>query len=427
MHRSRIAMGKKHWFSAKLLEQAKNESETELAKKMRRISFSLTACGSRTLWAVAIQGYLARCKKAKDKGEDWRQYQVPAVEESIEWQGEVGGEEGVLKTTGLARCERMQCPICCNQISSLRRKLALDWAKDKNWSEYYVVALTFTVPHQLSDSETSRRFKKIMDNLGKSASDFSSWVRNIRKADVGNGFRSSCPESLGFISSLEVTFGENGLHPHFHSLFFTKSKDDVDALKKWFRRDRVRVWRTGNALKRMPDVNEELGFKLLVEPFGIGKANLEVILSYLNKGLFETLSVATKDKAKGKSKTIFQLSGPELKYFCTFFEATKGKRFYRSGGICKEIKKIKDIELDKESAENRVDQLLHRLFKISQKDSNLPHNWVSEFVQKHQSELEKKSHKLSSSNVKKLVSESWNCFFNAKLKVLQNSRDAFSA
>lgn len=396
-------MKKKHWFSIKLKDQAEKEKDPKLKERMFSIAKQIDSCGSRTIWDVANIGYLTKCKRAKIRGEDSSKIPVPNVEEYVAWVGEVGGEEGALRTIGLSRCKRIQCPVCCFSRSYLRRKLALEWVQKKDWSDYFVVALTFTVPHKLSDSETPEKFKKVLDNLLKSISSFSSWVGNSKRIS-GKVYKSLNPESLGFMSSLEFTFSRNGLHPHFHSLYFTKSERDIVALKKWFKRDRVRVWKSSGKNIRMPGMNEDLAFKVLVEPSKNGE--LERVLTYINKGLFETLSSITKEKSKGESKTIFNLSSEELKYFCTFFEATRGKRFFRSGGICKEIKSIKDRNLEESESDLEVKKHLECLIKISSKDG-FASGFVSSFVKKNQGKLEKKACNMTSFDIKKMVLCEW--------------------
>lgn len=389
-------MKKKHWFPAALYAQSYVESDSNLSSLMKSVANRIHTCGSRTIFDVANMGYFARCQKAKEAGEDYFKIMPPDCEEYVEWVGEVGGKDAALRTLGLARCKRIQCPACCYTRSLLRRTLALEWAEKKDWNDYYAVSLTFTVPHSLWDSETPRRFKKVMDNLFKSASNFSSWVSNIL-SPKRDGYRSDAPESVGFISSLEFTFGKNGLHPHFHTLFLTKSKRDVEALKKWFRRDRNRVKAASKEKKQMPRQNEDLSFKELVKPHE--NANMERVLAYINKGLFETMSHITKDKGK----TVFHLNRSDLKYFCTFFEATKGKRFYRSGGVCKEIKTIKDVEKNDIDTSEILKKNLNRLVRISGKDLDLPPGRVSDFVKKHQQELEEKAVDMTASDIKKMV------------------------
>ena len=411
-------MKSKHWFSIQLWKQAEIErGDLELAELMRSVSKRLSACGSRTIWDLAQRNYLSRCQKAQSKGQDWRKISLPQVEESIEWLGRVGGEESPLAVLGLARCGRVQCPICCYSRSFLRRRLALDWAREKSWNGYYAVALTFTVPHRLSDSETPKRFAKILDRLFKSVTSLSKWVSNA-KTDKCNAYHFSDPGSVGFISSLECTFGANGLHPHFHTLFFSKSLEDVEALRKWFRRDRLKVWRSsGVKMKRMPDLNEEKSFQVLLQPQE--ESATEKLLSYINKGLFETLSVITKESPKQEgSKTIFELSGSELRYFCSFFEATKGRRFYRAGGICREIRQIKDRDLLQNETRQEVKKQLDTLVKITQKEAYGMPGLVSEFVRKSQSELEKRAVNMTTAEVKELVSDEWKSFLMKRVEAL---------
>jgi hypothetical protein len=290
--------------------------------------------------------------------------------------------------------------------------LALEWSRRKDWSEYYGVMLTFTVSHKLSDSETKTSFSEVLDNLDTSLKKFSNWFRNIT-SDAPRAYKSTNPDSLGYISSLEFTFGNNGLHPHFHTVFLTKSSEDVGRLREFFKRDRARVWtESGLSLARMPDFNEDESFKIFLVPGNETPA--EKVMSYVSKGLFETLSSVTKDRQRGEgSKSIFQLSGNELKYFCTFFESTKGKRFYRSGGICKEIPSVSEA-----LENNDLDEKRRSKFETIVRIADKPEGWVTEFVKSHRREIDQICPNLGSQSIKTSMVQSWNNFVEKKSKQL---------
>lgn len=405
---------KKHWMQSNILKAAEKE-DVFTAKMMKSVAESLRKCSSNTLFDVAQKNHLRLCKKDQSEGKDWRQRKKPDVKEYIEVKGE-GDHTGGLATIGLAKCKRIQCPLCCFARSYVRRKNALEWANSINWKDYYCVAITFTVPHKLDDSSSVDKFKSKLDLLKSSLNSFANWNRNISTLS-SRGYKSNCPESIGYISSLECTFGKNGLHPHFHTIFFTKSKDDVDNLHKWFKRNRVKIWKSsGKKLARMPDENEDKSFQILVRPNE--KAGPEKVLSYINKGLFETISIDQKTKAKGTSKNIFNLSLSELKYFCIFFEATRGVRFYRSGGICKQIRKISEQVEDWESGtpNDVINKQLKRIYRLSSEENGIPSGWISDFADRRVEQLERQAVTLSPKEIRQLVDDDWNNYFTARMQ-----------
>ena len=386
-------MTKKNWISVQLINQAKNE-DAETSERMITAANHLLKCGSSTIWDVANRGWRKRLQKDSSAKE-------PNIEEFIEMSGNGESVEHSLSVSGLARCKRIQCPLCCYTRSLSRRSLALDWAQDYDWSGYYGVLLTFTVPHKLVDSEERKSFGKVLEKLNASMVRFSGWFRGISCSFKG-GYLSENPEDLGYISSLEFTFGKNGLHPHFHTVFLTKCEKDIDKLREFFMRDRVRVWKeSGHSLLRMPDINESKSFEIFLYPSD--KLAIEKVVNYVSKGLFETLSSETKSEQKSKtSKSIFELTAHELKYFCTFFESTSGKRFYRAGGICKQITKEKET-----SGNSKVDETIKSIIRISTKDEQTPDGWVSEFVAKYQKEIQQMLPQMTSPAIKKMVSDRW--------------------
>jgi hypothetical protein len=389
-----------------LKKQALLEDE-ETGKRMLEAAEHLTKCGSTTIWDVANRGYLKRRKVDPSVS-------PPNIDENVEWRGE-DSDVGRLALLGLARCHRVQCPLCSYVQTIIRRDFALEWAKQHDWSGYYGVFLTFTVSHKLADSETVPRFKKTVDKLNKSQARYSAWFNNLTK-EARRGYISECPESLGTLSSLEITFGKNGLHPHFHTMFLTKSLDDVEKLREFFRKDRVRVWKeSGGSLLRMPDENEDKSFVVFLTPHeGLSAGAGEKVLQYVSKGLFETLSSVTKDTQKeSTSKSIFNLQGHDLKYFCTFFEATKRKRFYRASGICKGISKLKDAPRDEE-IEEQIKEQVESIIKISAGHYGLGSGYVTMFYKENRKDFEATFPLLSASEIRQRTLEKW-LLFSMKL------------
>jgi hypothetical protein len=191
-------------------------------------------------------------------------------------------------------------------------------------------------------------------------------------------------------------------------MFLTKSLEDVERLREFFRKDRVRVWKEGGgSLLRMPNENEDKSFQIFLTPSENGAVASEKIVQYVSKGLFETLSSVTKDDQKeSTSKSIFSLTGHDLKYFCTFFEATKRKRFYRAGGICKGISKLKDKPKDEE-IENEIRSQVESIIKISADEYGLPPGIVTEFYKKNRKDFESTFPFLSASEIRQKTLEKW--------------------
>jgi hypothetical protein len=384
------------------LESMAKKSGPELSKRFADVAKALDKCQAVTIWEVAQRSYEKRLKEGKNPN-------PPQVEEyfSVKTDSKPRGKLAVL---GLARCCRIQCPVCCYSKVIPRRNLALEWMAGRDWSGYYGVFLTFTVHHKLKDSESADSFKPVLENLCTSLEKFSSWFRDLGKVNkTKTGYLSPCPHDLGYLSTLEVTFGKNGLHPHFHVLFLTKAESDIYKLKEFFKKDRVRVWKSaGKSLLRMPDINEDQSFKVFLTP-GENLAQ-EKVLSYLSKGLYETLSSTTKTEQKTEtSKSIFNLSGEELKYFVTFFESTKGKRFYRAGGICREITKRLEGQGQEGEDKSLAEGLVERFMLSAEKDG-LDAGVVSQFVRTHRWEILKNISHLSGEEISAHVSQVYEKF-----------------
>jgi hypothetical protein len=113
---------------------------------------------------------------------------------------------------GLMHCGSVWiCPVCASIITEFRRQELKQAHISALAQGLSILMLTLTVPHYAKDSledvlegekkalrkfKNSKAYKKIMEGIGL----------------VGN------------IRTLEVTYGVNGWHPHFHILQFTRSE-----------------------------------------------------------------------------------------------------------------------------------------------------------------------------------------------------------
>lgn len=113
---------------------------------------------------------------------------------------------------GLVTCGRVwTCPICNPKISERRKgelSEALKNALEQNLSVFLV---TLTVPHGIGDD-----IKDLLSRLQKALKTLSSGKYAI-KGQLKKLFKL---EMAGYVRTLEVTYGLNGFHPHYHILLF---------------------------------------------------------------------------------------------------------------------------------------------------------------------------------------------------------------
>jgi hypothetical protein len=125
---------------------------------------------------------------------------------------------------GLEQCSRVwTCPVCAQRITRERRKeltYALAAAKLKGWAP---VLMTFTLRHTRDDT-----LESLIDGLGAA-------VRRFKSGREYQDFKSEW-RIQGGIKALEVTYGENGWHPHVHEIVFLDFKANsrsMDGMKRW--------------------------------------------------------------------------------------------------------------------------------------------------------------------------------------------------
>lgn len=115
------------------------------------------------------------------------------------------------------------CPLCAPKITERRRvevSEAIERAKEMG---FRVMLATFTVPHGLGDDV--KVIRKKLQNAWSKMTELRAW-KNM-KSMVG------LRESLRV---LEVTYGANGWHPHFHALLILEQNDFPSSMIKdlWF-------------------------------------------------------------------------------------------------------------------------------------------------------------------------------------------------
>lgn len=127
-------------------------------------------------------------------------------------------DTGSSSFSGLKRCDSVwSCPVCSMAIQhfrfwELRQAVSLHV---KAGGEVYMA--TFTARHLKHE-----RLNKVMSDLFEA-------YQLVHKQ--GNVYRWLKENGVGSIRNLEVMYGSNGWHPHFHVLYFLNSGVKVDNLK----------------------------------------------------------------------------------------------------------------------------------------------------------------------------------------------------
>lgn len=147
---------------------------------------------------------------------------------------------------GLMACGSVwTCPVCAAKVSERRRselKQALDAARSLGLGIYFV---TLTVPHGIGDD-----IHQLLSSLSVSLKRLSQdqHFRRIKKR-----FRI---EVTGYIRAQEVTYGDNGWHPHYHIIVFTSSPDiPCDLLQDAYSQG----WRSACVKAGLPEPDPSIG------------------------------------------------------------------------------------------------------------------------------------------------------------------------
>lgn len=123
---------------------------------------------------------------------------------------------------GLYVCARLwTCPVCAAKISERRRVELVQALATAKAQGLTVKLLTLTVPHGIGD-----------DVSALLASIKNAW-RRTSTGRAGKAFRKLLGVK-GTIRALEVTYGQNGFHPHLHVLLFLEGNVTNNAVQGLF-------------------------------------------------------------------------------------------------------------------------------------------------------------------------------------------------
>jgi len=147
---------------------------------------------------------------------------------------------------GLMACGSVwTCPVCAAKIAERRRlelKQAIEAAKVKGFGVYFV---TLTVPHGVGDD-----LHQLLANLSASLKRLSQ-DQHFRRIKKRLGIHIE-----GFIRAQEVTYGQNGWHPHFHMIVFTPDRSlSCSVLQQAYSEG----WRSACLKSGLPEPHPEYG------------------------------------------------------------------------------------------------------------------------------------------------------------------------
>lgn len=136
------------------------------------------------------------------------------------------------------------CPICAGKISEHRRAELSQAVQNCKTKGGQVHLLTLTVPHY-----SHQRLKTVLTGLSDA----------LQRLTNSRSFK-ALSERIGLfgrIRSLEVTYGENGWHPHFHLLLFTHRTFNLEYLQA----EILDLWKVACVRASLPEPNQH-GVKL---------------------------------------------------------------------------------------------------------------------------------------------------------------------
>jgi hypothetical protein len=157
-------------------------------------------------------------------------------------------EKGTGFYKGLVSCGSVWvCPVCGNRISEKRRAEVCTAINTQYHNGGMCLLLTYTFPHT-----RDQLLKKNLDSFLKGVREMTSgrWYQTMKKS-LG---------IVGAIKSLEVTWGNNGWHPHAHILLYVDriSKAEIFFWEHVFRAQWEKIVKKNNLGK----INEH-GVKLI--------------------------------------------------------------------------------------------------------------------------------------------------------------------
>lgn len=242
---------------------------------------------------------------------------------------------------GLMVCGSVwNCPVCAAKISERRKKELQKAFKEHIDSKGYIALLTLTFSHKRTD-----KLKTTLERFSKATTKFMSGKSYQRiRQDMG---------IIGRIKVTEVTYGQNGFHPHSHIAIFYENEIDLEKMK-------LRMYSLWSK------ACEKFGLSS-TSKYGLDLQSSEHAAAYLAKhgnwSLEQEMTKGHIKKAKHGSYTPFDFlrayleteDDLYLRLFSEYAEAFKGKRQVHWSRGLKNHFDISD-KTDEEVAKEKVEQ-----------------------------------------------------------------------
>lgn len=155
---------------------------------------------------------------------------------------------------GLMTCGSVwTCPVCNPKISSRRRNELSEAILEAKKQNLGVFLVTLTVPHGIGDdiSDLLLRLQKALRVMSSGKNSLKSYAERI-------GFCLG-----GYIRTLEVTYGQNGFHPHYHILQFVEPLDPsgspVEVSPSIVQYVYLKAWKRACKSAGLPEPSNEKG------------------------------------------------------------------------------------------------------------------------------------------------------------------------
>lgn len=204
------------------------------------------------------------------------------------------------------------CPVCARRVAEIRRRemqTAIDNAIKRGWG---VALVTLTFPHGTGDV-----LKDILDKYSLAQESFKSGrAPAALRAAIGY---------VGEIRTLEVTHGENGFHPHTHSIWVSRTQLTAERAQQ-LESDLFDLWLAACLKHGLPAPAREHGVDVRVARHDIAE--------YVSKwGFAGEMAGNVSKRGKNGSRNPWQLlldaaqgSGDAARLWRIFADAFFGKR-----------------------------------------------------------------------------------------------------
>lgn len=244
-------------------------------------------------------------------------------------------------------CDSWACPVCAPKRDYLRQKEIEQAILAAHGRGHKMLFLTFTMPHWARDTcqhtrqaiqdaytKMSRRsrFRRILDELG--------FVHQVRCWDF--------------------TFGDNGWHPHIHSIWFFDSPLDPLSLSIAVQKAVGEQWAAQVLTTANRKVSRRHGF--LCEPVyldGDGERSAAQLATYAAKRISQYATDPDKSGEKGATPFSFLVSPADPRYaeysriFYDFYKGQKGVRRIRFSPGFREYYGIEEATFER-PAQNKI-------------------------------------------------------------------------